>query len=72
MNKDLQKKILQNDSIIGGVLFIIGLIIIIIVISGFFTGELYFWEESILYFIIGFIPIILGLYFILKGIKKKK
>jgi len=53
-------------------LFILGLIIIIVVISGFFTGELYFWEEFILYFIIGFIPIILGLFYIFKAIRKKK
>jgi len=71
MSKDLQKKILQNDSVIGGVLLILGLIIIFVVVSGFFTDELYCWEESILYFIIGFIPIFLGLYYIFKGSKKK-
>lgn len=71
MSKDLQKKIIKNNSLFGGILLILGLIIVIIVISGFFTGELYCWEESILYFIVGFIPIIIGVYYIFRGRKKK-
>ena len=73
MSKDydkIQKKILANDILIGGIFFVLGVIIIIVIISGFFTGELYCWEESILYFIIGIIPLIIGIFYLLNGNKK--